>query len=135
MASTLTPAITIHIAMAGTALLLGPLALTLRKGSRGHRAAGYAWVTAMLGAALSALFIRDHGMANIAGYTPIHLLVLATFAGLARAIYAIVHRQIAVHRKAMWGTYLGACVTAGAFALLPGRLLGQLLWSQWLGWV
>lgn len=135
MASSFTPAIIIHVAMASSALLLGPIALTLRKGSRGHRAAGYAWVTVMLGAALSALFIRDHGMANIAGYTPIHLLVLATFVGLARAIYTIARRQIAAHKKAMWTTYLGACVTAGAFALLPGRLLGHLVWSQWLGWI
>lgn len=135
MASSFTPAITIHVAMACSALLLGPVALSLKKGTRGHRAAGYAWVTVMLGAALSALFIRDHGMTNIAGYTPIHLLVLATFLGLGRAFYAIAQRRIAVHKKAMWSTYLGACVTAGLFALLPGRLLGQLVWGQWLGWL
>jgi hypothetical protein len=33
----------------------------------------------------------------------------------------------------MWGVYLGACVTAGAFALLPGRFLGNLLWRDALG--
>jgi uncharacterized membrane protein len=29
--------------------------------------------------------------------------------------------------------YFGACVAAGAFTLLPGRILGQLVWGQWLG--
>jgi uncharacterized membrane protein len=33
----------------------------------------------------------------------------------------------------MVSLYLGACVTAGAFTLLPGRYLGQLIWGQWLG--
>jgi len=33
----------------------------------------------------------------------------------------------------MWITYLGGCVGAGLFALLPGRYLGQLLWHHALG--
>ena len=32
--------------------------------------------------------------------------------------------------KTMQRVYLGACVVAGAFTLLPQRLLGQWLWSQ-----
>ena len=32
-------------------------------------------------------------------------------------------------------TYLGACVVAGAFTLLPQRFLGQLVWHHWLGWI
>ena len=35
----------------------------------------------------------------------------------------------------MWSLYLGGCVTAGAFALLPGRHLGNLLWRDLLGWM
>ncbi|HEX2011261.1 MAG TPA: DUF2306 domain-containing protein [Roseateles sp.] len=132
--SALTPAIIIHIATASSALLLGPVALMLRKGSLGHRAIGYAWITAMLAAALSALFIRDLELPNIGGYTPIHLFVLLTFWAIANAIWAIAHGQIRRHRSSMWGAYLGGCVTAGALALLPQRYLGHLLWHQWLGW-
>lgn len=132
---TLPPAVTIHLTLALAALVLGPLALLARKGSRIHRAAGYVWVAAMVGTAVSSLFIRDFDKPNIAGYTVIHLLVLVTFLGLGKAIWAVSHGQIAAHRKAMWSTYLGACIGAGAFTLLPGRYLGHLVWHQTLGWI
>lgn len=133
--NSLTPLIAIHTALAGSALALGPVALSLRKGSRGHRAFGYAWVTLMLGAAISAMFIRDYQLPNIAGYTPIHLFVPLTFWAIARAIWAVRHGQLRRHRSSMWGAYLGGCVAAGTMALLPQRYLGQLVWHQWLGWV
>lgn len=126
-------AVIVHLFLAGGALLLGPLALRVRKGTPLHRASGYAWVTLMLGAAVSAMFIRDFKLPNLAGFTPIHLLVLVTFVGVGRGLWYIVHRRVVAHRKAMWSTYLGACVGAGAFALLPGRYLGDLLWHHTLG--
>lgn len=59
----LTPTIAIHMTFALAAVVLGPFALwTLLRATvrpRWHRAFGYAWVTCMLGAAFSALFIRD----------------------------------------------------------------------------
>jgi len=129
----LPPSVVIHLAAALTALTLGPLALWARKGSRLHRAAGYAWVTAMMAAAISALFIRDYRMATIAGYTAIHLVVLLSFGSIGRAIWQVAHGNIRGHRYSMIGAYVGACLTAGVFALLPQRFLGQLVWHQWLG--
>jgi uncharacterized membrane protein len=131
----LSPVIIVHLTLASAALVLGPLALTARKGSRLHRAAGYAWVTLMIGAALSSVFIRDFQLPNLAGYTPIHLLTVLTFAGVGSALLAIARRRIAAHRRAMWSAYLGGCIGAGLFALLPGRYLGDLLWHHALGWV
>ena len=116
----LTPVIAIHLSAALGAIALGPLALWARRGHAGrvaqtqrprlHRAAGYAWVTLMLATAVSAIFIRDHSLPNIAG-------------------------NIAGHRKAMVQLYVGACLVAGGFTLLPSRFLGQLVWDQWLGLV
>jgi uncharacterized membrane protein len=126
------PAVTIHVALALGALALGPLALAARKGSRLHRATGYAWVTLMLGAALSSIFIRDFKLPNIAGYTPIHIVTLLTFAGIGVALYFVFKRNIRAHRRAMWITYINGCVGAGVLALLPRRTLGQLVWHQWL---
>ena len=37
------------------------------------------------------------------------------------------------HRKAMRSLYIGACLLAGLFTLLPGRFLGRLLWQHALG--
>lgn len=124
----LSPAIAIHLSAALAALTLGPIALRLKKGQRGHRAAGYAWITCMLSAAVSAMFIRDFQLPNIAGYTLIHLLVPGTFLGIGIAIYAISHRDVFRHKRAMWITYLAGGVGAGLFALLPDRLLGNWLW-------
>lgn len=82
----LTPTIAIHITFATSAVVLGPFALWARLGSRvrprWHRAFGYAWVTCMLGAATSGIFIRDDQLPNINGYTPIHLLIPVTYLGL-----------------------------------------------------
>lgn len=133
----LTPLITIHLSAAIGAIVLGPVALWARKGRRQrprlHRAFGYAWVTLMLAAALSALFIRDYSLPNIAGYTPIHLLVPTTLIALFGAFWYLAHGNIDGHRKTMQRLYVGACLVAGGFTLLPGRLLGDLVLGRWLG--
>jgi len=138
----LTPVIAIHLFAALAALVIGPLALWARRGHatqanlqrpRLHRAAGYAWVTLMLITAVSALFIRDFNLPNIAGYTPIHLLVPFTLGSLFLAFRHLLRGNIAGHRQNMLGLYVGGCIVAGAFTLLPSRTLGQLVWGQWLG--
>lgn len=126
--------IQLHIAAAVGALVLGPVALWSRKGSPVHRSAGYVWVALMLTAAITSLFIRDFRLPNIAGYTPIHLVTVFTFVGVGTGIAAAVRRHIRVHQKAMRRTYIGGCLIAGAFALLPSRFLGHWLWVQTLGW-
>lgn len=130
----LAPAVLVHLFLAGGALVVGPFALWLRKGSRGHRGVGYAWVTLMAGAALSSAFIRDFRLPNLFGYTPIHLLTIVTLFGLAIGVWYIAHRRIGDHRRAMQITYTAA-VIAGVFALLPSRYLGGLLWHHTLGWI
>ena len=129
----LSPVIAVHMTAALGALATGPVALWARRAGaarpRLHRAFGYAWVTLMLVAALSAMFIRDFQLPNLAGFSPIHLLVPFTLAGLARAFHQVAHGNVAGHRRTMQGLYVGACLVAGAFALLPQRYLGQQLWG------
>ncbi len=129
----ITPAIAIHLAAALAATAIGPIALWTRLGRqprpRPHRAAGYAWVTLMLVSAISALFIRDFARPNLAGYSWIHLLIPFTLSQLLLSWRALRRGNLAAHRKTMQGLYVGACLVAGAFALLPGRLLGNWLWA------
>lgn len=131
---TLTPLVAIHMTAALAALAVGPFALWARRGSRQrpklHRALGYAWVTLMLATAVSAVFIRDSRLPNLAGFTPIHLLVPVTLTGLAGAFWYLARGDIAGHRRTMQRLYFGACVGAGGFTLLPGRYLGTLVWTQ-----
>lgn len=130
----MTPVIAVHTTAALGALAIGPLALWARRARaqrpRLHRAFGHAWVTLMLVAAVSALFIRDHALPNLAGFTPIHLLVPVTLLGLFGAFWKLAHGNVRGHKRVMQGLYFGACVVAGGFTLLPGRYLGQQLWSS-----
>jgi uncharacterized membrane protein len=135
----MTPLIAVHMSAALTAVVLGPFALWSRMGlkqrPRLHRALGYAWVTCMIAAALTAIFIRDFNLPNIAGYTPIHLLIPITFFSLYRAFVYVLQGNIKGHRKTMQTLYISACVVAGGFTLLPTRYLGKLIWTDWLGWI
>ena len=134
----LTPLIAVHMTAAIGAIVTGPIALWARKGAtqrpKLHRAFGYAWVTLMLVTAISALFILDRRLPNIGGYTPIHILVPVTFAGLFGAFYFLAKGNIALHKKSMQRLYVGACVIAGLFTLAPSRLVGHFVWSQ-LGFI
>ncbi|SIR44829.1 DUF2306 domain-containing protein [Pseudacidovorax sp. RU35E] len=130
----MTPVIAVHLACAVGALFLGPVAIRARwrrrPQPRMHRAFGYAWITLMLMTGLSALFIRDYALPNVAGYTLIHLLVPVSWIAMFLAFRFLLRGQIAAHRGTMIGTYVGACLVTGAFTLLPGRYLGDLIWTH-----
>jgi len=129
-----TPVIAVHMTAAIGAIVTGPVALWARKGAlqrpKLHRAFGYAWVTLMVATALSAIFIKVSGLPNISGYTPIHILIPVTLAGLVFAFYALAKGDIRRHRQTMQRLYFGACIVAGMFTLAPQRLIGHFVWSQ-----
>ncbi len=122
------PLVFFHLATALGALAIGGLVLLRRKGTRSHRAWGWAWVLLMGSAALSSALLRDNSMPNLAGITPIHAFTVLVAYQLPRGIWCIRRGDVAAHRQAMRGMYIGGCIVAGLFTLLPGRFLGQLLW-------
>lgn len=142
---TWTPLIAAHALAAGLAVPLGALALLARPGSRFHQATvallgarlhkamGYAWAVLMLVAALTGAFIRDFNLPNVNGYTPIHLLVIVTVVMVPLGVWLAATRRFEAHRRVMLNTYWGACIVAGAFTLLPNRLIGRWLWHDALG--
>ena len=129
----MSPLIAVHMTAAITATVLGPLAMWARLGMKTrpklHRAFGYAWVSMMVVTAVSAIFIRSGLGFNLYGFSPIHLLVPLTFFSLFGAFRFLAQGNIAAHRKSMISLYLGACLIAGFFTFVPGRLLGDLLWK------
>ena len=127
------PLIFFHLVTALLALLLGAVMLARRKGTRSHKALGWAWVLLMGSTALASAFIRDYGMPNLAGITPIHAFTVITAVNLPRGIWAIRRGNVAAHRRSMTNLYVGACLLAGVFTLLPGRFLGHLLWHHAVG--
>jgi uncharacterized membrane protein len=130
----LTPIIAVHMTAAILAIATGPVALWARKGRtqhpRLHRAFGYAWVTLMVVAAISSMFIHDTARINWHGYTPIHLLVPFTLFVLFGAFWFLARGNIRAHRLSMQYLYIGACLVAGAFTLMPDRLIGKLVLTQ-----
>jgi uncharacterized membrane protein len=139
MATHFTPLIAVHTMAAITALIIGPWAIWARRGAvvrpELHRMLGRAWVALMVFTALTALGIRHSPLAVWQGMSWIHLLVPVTLIGLFLAVRAAMRRRIAQHQRAMQQIYIAALVIPGLFTLLPSRVLGQLVWGQWLGWL
>ena len=123
------PLIFVHMLSALAALAVGAVVLARRKGTTSHRAIGWTWVVLMGTAAVTSAFMRDTGMANVAGFTPIHLLTVTVGVLLPRAVVAARRGNIVAHRRSMRGIYIGGCIVAGMFTLLPMRFLGSLLWG------
>jgi uncharacterized membrane protein len=129
------PWIALHLTAALLAIPVGAFVLARRKGTSNHKRLGWLWVALMATATLSSVFIRGGGMPNLNGWSPIHLLTLTVALMLPLGIALIRRGDVSAHRKVMRNLFIGACVVAGAFTLLPGRRLGDLLWKHGLGLV
>ena len=125
MAQAFTPVIVVHAVAAVAALALGAAMFASRKGTLLHRFAGRGWVALMLVTALSSFWIRSSG-----SFSWIHLLSVAVPLLLAIGVWYAATGRISGHRRMMSGVYAGGLLIAGAFTLLPSRLLGQMLWSS-----
>ncbi len=128
----LTPLIAIHMSAALAALAIGPVVLWARKGAQArprlHRSMGYAWVTLMVATAVSAIFIKGPAIPGIGHFGLIHLLIPLTLGQLFMAFRYLFQGNIRAHEKTMKSLYIGACLVAGAFTLMPGRFLHE--WVQ-----
>jgi uncharacterized membrane protein len=127
------PLVFFHLVTAFGALVLGLFIMARRKGTGSHRALGWAWVALMGSTAIASGFIRDYQLPNLAGFTPIHAFTVLAAINLPRGIWYIRRGNVVGHQQTMRGLYIGACVLAGLFTLLPSRFLGRLLWQQGLG--
>lgn len=122
------PAVYTHAFAAIAAAVLGVIQLAAPKGTLPHRSLGYLWAGLMLWVAASSFFIN--GIRMIGPFSPIHLLSLATLAGVPVAILAARKGQVTTHAKAMKGYMLWALLAAGLFTLFPGRLMYQVVFGS-----
>jgi uncharacterized membrane protein len=106
---------------------LGVAQLARVKGTRTHRALGYTWAGLMLFVALSSFFI--HELRQWGNFSPIHLLSVFTLVMLPLGVYFARRHNVVGHRKTMLGLFFGALVIAGAFTLLPSRILGRMVFG------
>jgi uncharacterized membrane protein len=110
-----------HAFAALAALGLGIWQLAARKGTGAHRAVGWIWAALMLVVAVTSLWI--HELRVWGPWSPIHLLSLFVIAAVPVAVFAARRHQVARHRRAMIQLFFFALVVAGAFTLLPGRVM------------
>jgi uncharacterized membrane protein len=114
-------AIQIHAISAMSAFALGLVQFAAPKGTLPHRAIGWIWVALMTTVCVTAFFIHTLKVWGI--WSPIHLLAVFTLAMLPLAVWRAHRHKVAGHKRVMILIFLGALVIAGAFTLLPGRIM------------
>jgi uncharacterized membrane protein len=114
-------AIEFHAFAAVAAFGLGVVQLAAPKGTLPHRTIGWIWVALMVAVSVSAFFI--HQIRLWGPWSPIHLLAIFTLAVLPLAVWHAHSHAVRKHRNAMVSLFIGALVVAGAFTLLPGRIM------------
>ena len=112
------PIVKWHTLAALLALLIGVAVVVTRKGSTVHVWLGRIWVNLMLLVALSSFWIKGFGHVSW-----IHFLSIVTLVSIPVAIHAKRVGNIRRHAITMSMTFLGLMI-AGAFTLIPGRILG-----------
>lgn len=120
-------AIQIHAGCAIGALLLGLAQFAAPKGTLPHRTVGWVWVALMATVAVSAFFI--HEIQLWGRWSPIHLVAAVTLISLPLAVWHAHRHDVRRHRLHMTALFLGALVITGGFTLLPGRILGAVLFG------
>ncbi len=118
-------AIQLQAAAALSAFALGLVQFASPKGTLPHRTIGWAWVVLMVTVCISAFFI--HELRTWGEWSPIHLLAIFTLIMVPLAVLHARRHQVASHKRAMTGIFLGALVIAGIFTFWPGRIMYQVV--------
>jgi len=116
-----------HAFAALGAFALGAVQLAAPKGTIPHRVFGWVWATLLLVVAVSSFFI--HEIRLWGPWSPIHLLSLFTLIMLPLAVLRARRHQVERHRRAMTSLFVGALAIAGAFTLLPGRIMHEVIFG------
>lgn len=120
-------AVQIHVCTVVPAFILGTWMLMARKGTRVHKLAGRLWVALMATTALASFFIHEIRM--VGDFSPIHLLSILTLLSCAYIIRTARQRRFRAHRMTVMGLYFGGIGLAGAFTIVPGRIMNQVIFS------
>lgn len=122
-----TPVIQVHALAAIVALLIGLVQFAAPKGRLPHRLLGWIWVGLMTVVALSSFWI--HEIRQWGNFSLIHLLSILTLVSLPLAVLAARSGRVGAHKKAMTSLYFYALLLAGLFTLLPGRVIGRMVFG------
>lgn len=116
-----------HVAGAVSAILIGGVLMTARKGVMFHRTLGWIWAGAMGLTAGASLFITG---LNGDYWSFIHLFTGWTLIMLPLALIAARTHKVGVHRRTMMGLFYGGLIINGFIAFLPGRVMWRLFFGS-----
>lgn len=113
----------VHLACAILAVLLGTAVLLRRKGDFTHNVMSWSRVVLMGAIAMTSFLIQARGHLSL-----IHVFSVVVLVTVPLGLVHIRHKRVEAHRRTMSSVFAGL-VIAGAFTLLPYRMLGQLLFA------
>ncbi len=120
--------IQIHLLTVLPAFVIGLwLILFSTKGKLAHRTFGYIYLVLMTVTATTTVFIHGNPNGSFYGFSWIHLFIPLTINGVVGGLLAVRKHNIARHKRAMLGLFIGAIVIAGALTFLPGRIMNQIV--------
>jgi uncharacterized membrane protein len=120
-------AIQLHAGAAIAAFVLGLVQFAGVKGTTQHRALGYTWMALMLVVAISSFWIQ--GIHQFGNFSLIHVLSVTTLVMVPLGLYYARNHVVRGHKLTMLGLFLGALVIAGAFTLVPGRIMHKVVFG------
>lgn len=114
----------LHLGTVFPAFLIGTYLLVSHKGTLWHKFLGKVYMLLMLFTALITLSMSaEVGPALLGHFGWIHLLSFLVLYSVPAAFLAARSGNIKSHRAHMIGLYVGGILVAGAFTLMPGRML------------
>lgn len=119
------PVIQLHTAAALIAAVSGVIVLLITKGTKRHRVLGYIFSASILFTAITSLWITELRPGH---FSPIHILSVITLVSVPLAIYWRRTGNIRAHASAMIAPLIGLLI-AGAFTLVPGRILARVIFG------
>lgn len=120
----------LHLATIVPAFLIGSALMFRKKGTAPHKLLGKVYLILILTTAITTLFMSAEVGPTVFGHFGfIHSFSLLALISAPTAYLAARQGNIRRHRISMIGLYVGGILIAGSFALMPGRMLHQWLFS------
>lgn len=119
----------LHAFAAMAALVLGIVQIAAPKGTLPHKALGWVWVVLLLLISASSFWIHGHNFRLWRTWSPIHLLSIFTPVMLVVGVVSARRHNVVSHKITMVSIFIGALVIAGAFTLVPGRIMHHVMFG------
>lgn len=119
-----------HLGTIAPAFLMATFMMVTKKGTEVHKLLGRIYMVLMLfTATVTLLMSAQVGPRLFNHFGFIHLLSVLVLYCVPSAYWAIKNGNVKRHKWSMIGLYIGGLIVAGGFTLMPGRMLGNVLFG------